>query len=108
MQPITQLLSAWRNGDSDALGRLTPLVYRDLRKIAAVRLRTESHAATIQPTALVHEAYIRLAGSRLPHLENRSHFYGIAGRVMSQIVIQDARARNANKRGAGAACVPFD
>jgi DNA-directed RNA polymerase specialized sigma24 family protein len=80
------LLEDWHEGDSSAFERLIPPVYGDLRRIAAVRMRSEPSCATLQPTALVHEAYMRLAGSRVPGWENRSHFFGIARHLMRQIL----------------------
>ena len=106
--PITELLMDWRAGDRTALEKLAPLIYNDLRKLAAGRLRSEAHCRTLQPTALVHEAYIQLAASRQPDWENRSHFFGIATRIMRQILIQRARARQAEKRGGGRDNLPLD
>ena len=106
--PITALLQDWSAGEESALERLTPLVYQDLRRLAARRLRSESECQTLQPTALVHEAYLRLCGARQPDWENRSHFFGIAARLMRQILIQRARARHAEKRGGGSDKVSLD
>jgi RNA polymerase sigma factor (TIGR02999 family) len=98
---ITELLLDWHSGDDEALGKLTPLIYDDLRRMAAQRFRRERHNHTMQPTVLVHEAYLQLARAQGVGWENRSHFFGIASRVMQQILIQSARARNAAKRGNG-------
>jgi RNA polymerase sigma factor (TIGR02999 family) len=95
---ITSLLSRVHRGDSDALNTLIPLVYEELKRLAASHLRREYSNATLQTTALVHEAFLRLSGSRLPECENRSHFYGIASRAMRQILIDMARSRHAVKR----------
>jgi RNA polymerase sigma factor (TIGR02999 family) len=95
---ITSLLSRVHKGDSEALNTLIPLVYEELKRLAASHLRRESANLTIQTTALVHEAFLRLAGSNLPQCENRSHFYGIASRAMRQILVDMARARRAAKR----------
>jgi RNA polymerase sigma factor (TIGR02999 family) len=99
--PITELLAGWHAGDGSALERLTPLVYDDLRRLAEKRLRRERAGNTLQPTALVHETYLQLAGAQRVGWEDRSHFFGIASRMMQQILIQRARARTAEKRGGG-------
>jgi RNA polymerase sigma factor (TIGR02999 family) len=95
------LLQAWREGDRSALDRLVPLVYSELRRMAGAYLRNERSAQTLEPTALVHEAYLRLVGTSDPDFTNRAHFLAIAARVMRQILVGRARARNANKRNAG-------
>jgi len=97
----TTLLQAWREGDRTALDRLVPLVYSELRRMAGAYLRNERSAQTLEPTALVHEAYLRLVGTSDPDFTNRAHFLAIAARVMRQILVGRARARNANKRNAG-------
>ena len=91
----------WQTGDESALDRLAPLVYGHLRRLAGSRLRRERPGQTLQPTALVHETYLQLSGARSIGWENRSHFFGIASRLMQQILIQRARARTAAKRGGG-------
>jgi RNA polymerase sigma factor (TIGR02999 family) len=98
---ITQLLVDWNNGRTGALEDLLPLVYAELRRLAAQRLRLERPDHTLQPTALVHEAYIRLVDQRRVHWQNRAHFYGVAAHVMRRILVDRARARKADKRGAG-------
>ena len=98
---ITQLLIEWNNGRSGALQDLLPLVYGELRRLAAQRLRRERPDHTLQPTALVHEAYIRLVDQRRVRWQNRAHFYGVAAQVMRRILVDRARARGADKRGAG-------
>jgi len=95
---VTGLLTRWAQGDQDALGQLTPLVYRELHQLAASYLRRERGGHTLQPTALVHEAYLRLAEQSNPNWENRSHFYGVAARIMRQILVDHARRRNSGKR----------
>jgi RNA polymerase sigma factor (TIGR02999 family) len=95
---VTILLNAFRQGDQSALERLTPLLYPELRRIAAARLRAERAGHTLQPTALVHEAYIRLAGHE-QSFESRSHFLAIAATVMRQILVDSARKFRAAKRG---------
>jgi RNA polymerase sigma factor (TIGR02999 family) len=100
-QPITLILQDLADGDKDALNRLVPLVYAELRKLADSHLRKERPGNTLQPTALVHEAYIRLVGQDQPDFRSRSHFLGIASHVMRQILIDHARSRKAGKRGGG-------
>jgi RNA polymerase sigma factor (TIGR02999 family) len=95
---VTRLLKEWANGSQSALDALIPLVYGELRRLAASYLRSDLPGHTLQPTALVHEAYLRLGG-RAPDCENRSQFYGIAAHLMRQILIDHARTRRAVKRG---------
>lgn len=95
---VTQLLSQWANGDQQALHELTPIVYKELRLLAASYLRKERQDHTLQPTALVNEAYLRLVGQRSPNWQNRAHFFGVAARLMRQILVDHARRRSANKR----------
>src|SRR5215510_12644203 len=96
---VTQLLIEWNNGRSGALEDLLPLVYSELRRLAAQRLRQERPDHTLQPTALVHEAYIRLVDQRRVRWQNRAHFYGVAAHIMRRILVDRARARKADKRG---------
>lgn len=96
---ITLLLTGWAEGNRHALDELTPLVYRELRQLAASYLRRERPGHTLQPTALVHEAYLRLVDQTSPNLQNRSHFYGVAARLMRQILVDHARRKQAAKRG---------
>jgi RNA polymerase sigma factor (TIGR02999 family) len=98
-QEITQLLKDWANGAQSALDELTPLVYAELRRLGQSYLRREAPGHTLQPTALVHEAFLRMMGGSAPHCENRSAFYGVAARVMRQILVDHARTRHAVKRG---------
>ena len=107
-QPITLLLQDLARGDKRALDRLIPLLYPELRSLARGYLRNERPGHTLQPTALVHEAYGRLVKQEQPDYRSRAHFMGVAAQVMRQILIDHARTRNAEKRGAGAAKVPFD
>src|SRR5437764_9415474 len=95
---ITQLLQEWADGSQGALEELTPLIYRELRQLADSYLRRESPAHTLQPTALGHEAYLRLIDQHSPDWENRSHFFGIAARIMRQILVDHARTHQAHKR----------
>jgi RNA polymerase sigma factor (TIGR02999 family) len=101
--PVTQLLVRWREGDREALEALMPLVYDELRRLAHHYLRQERSDHTLQSTALVHEAYLRLAGQNPPQWQNRAHFFGIAAHIMRQILVEYARGRSAAKRG-GSAC----
>ena len=95
---ITRLLQRVQAGDKDAFDSLIPLVYSELKKLAAAHLRKESKANCLQCTELLHEAFLRLAGGRHPAYESRSHFYGIASRLMRQILVDMARARATEKR----------
>jgi RNA polymerase sigma-70 factor, ECF subfamily len=95
---VTSLLAKWAKGNQQALNDLTPLVYRELRQLAAGYLRRERSSHTLQPTALVHEAYLRLVDQKNPSFESRSHFFGVAARLMRQILVDHARRKRANKR----------
>lgn len=95
---LTYLLARWADGDEQALEDLTPLVYKQLRMLAASHLRKERKTHTLQPTALVHEAYLRLVSQNNPRWEDRSHFYGVAARLMRQILVEHARRKQAIKR----------
>jgi RNA polymerase sigma factor (TIGR02999 family) len=95
---VTRLLRKWAEGRESALDALTPLVYAELRCLAESYLRREKTGHTLQPTALVHEAYLRLVDQSPPNWENRSHFYGVAARLMRQILVDHARCRRAGKR----------
>ncbi len=102
---ITKLLHEWSSGNAEALPPLLDLVYPELRKIAASRLRGERSDHTLQPTSLVHEAYLRLAHQPGKDWQNRTHFYAVAARVVRAVLVDHARARRRIKRGAGAASV---
>lgn len=95
---VTRLLAQWANGNQQALDQLTPLVYEELRRLASSYLRKERKSHTLQPTALVHEAYLRLVDQKSPDWQNRSHFFGVAARLMRQILVDHARQRQADKR----------
>jgi RNA polymerase sigma factor (TIGR02999 family) len=97
---ITELLQRVQAGDRQALDAVIPLVYDELKKLAAGHLRREGKPRTLDTTALVHEAFLRLARGRHPSYENRSHFFGIASRLMRQVLVDLARARHAEKRSA--------
>jgi RNA polymerase sigma factor (TIGR02999 family) len=106
--PVTLLLQAWKEGDADALSRLMPLIYGELKRIAAAHLARESACQTLQPTALVHEAYIRLAGASDPDFHSSAHFRCVAARIMRQVLVDRARARHAQKRDCGWRRVEFE
>ena len=99
--PITLMLREFAAGDKAALDRLMPLVYAELRRLADSHLRRERSDHTLQPTALVHEAYLRLIGQDQPDYRSRAHFLGVAAHVMRQILVDHARSRAAGKRGGG-------
>ena len=107
-EAVTRLLVEWKNGNSDARDLLTPIVYNELRRLAAGYLRNEREAATLQPTALVHEVYLRLVAQNLPDWESRSHFFGVAAHLMRQILVDHARRKHSAKRGSGAVKVPIE
>jgi RNA polymerase sigma factor (TIGR02999 family) len=98
---VTDLLARWQGGDPAAFERLIPLVYRELRQLADNYLRQERGSHTLQSTALVHEAYLRLAAEHSPQMQSRAHFLAIAARVMRHILVDYARRRGTNKRGSG-------
>ncbi len=95
-EPVTDLLVAWGDGDTAALDRLIPRVYRALRRIAAGHLRRERPGHTLDTTALVHEAYLRLVDQRRAHWRNRAQFFGVAARMMRRILVDHARRRKAS------------
>ena len=102
-EPITALLQQFAAGDKSALDRLVPLLYPELKKLARSYMRNEKIGHTLQPTALVHQAYTRLIRQDQPDFRNRAHFMGVAAHIMRQILIDHARTRDAEKRGGGAA-----
>lgn len=104
-QTITQLLMKWGSGDKAALDQLIPMVYAELRKLAASYLRRRSGPNTLQPTALVHEAYVRLADQSSISMEHRAQFFGLAAKVMRDILVDHARRRRATKRGGDQLCL---
>lgn len=99
-QPVTELLVQWKAGDREALERLVPLVYKELRDIARFHLQRERPGHTLQSAALVHEAFLRLIGQKPFDAENRAHFLAIASRLMRQVLVDYARSHAAAKRGA--------
>ena len=105
---ITQLLNEWSDGDERALDRLTPLVYEELRQQAARYLRRERPGHTMQTTALINEAYLRLIDAKEVRWQGRSHFFAIAANLMRRILVDHARQRNAAKRGGSPIHVTLD
>lgn len=105
---VTQLLLAWQSGSQAALDQLLPYVYDELRRLAAGYLRRERNNHTLQSTALVHEAYMKLVDQRQVHWQNRAHFFAIAAQVIRRILVDHARGVNAKKRGAGAYRLSLD
>jgi RNA polymerase sigma-70 factor, ECF subfamily len=105
---VTQLLVRWRDGDREALDALMPIVYSELRSMAHRYLQRERSDHTLQSTALVHEAYVRLVGQKLPEWQNRAHFFGVAARLMRQILVEYARGHQAAKRGGNACKVTLE
>ena len=99
---VSDLLLAWRNGDQQALAQLMPLVYDELRRLAAAYLRRERPGHTLQTTALVHEAYLRLVDQTRADWQNRAQFFGVAAQLMRRILVDHARTQHAAKRGSGA------
>jgi RNA polymerase sigma factor (TIGR02999 family) len=97
--PVTELLVRWRGGDREALDALMPLVYRELRRIAQHYLLAERTGHTLQSTALVNEAYVRMVEQNFPQWQNRAHFFAVAAQLMRQILVDYARSHRASKRG---------
>jgi RNA polymerase sigma factor (TIGR02999 family) len=105
---ITLILKRLSEGDSRAANELMPLVYGELRQLAAAKMGRESAAHTLQPTALVHEAWLRLGGDAQPDWQNRRHFFGAAAEAMRRILIEQARKRHAERRGGGVVPAQLD
>jgi RNA polymerase sigma factor (TIGR02999 family) len=105
---ITLILQEFAGGDKTALDRLMPLVYAELRRLAGHHLKNERTGHTLQPTALVHEAYARMIGNEHPDYQSRAQFMSVAARVMRQVLIDHARIRNAEKRGGGQPAGPLE
>jgi RNA polymerase sigma factor (TIGR02999 family) len=105
---ISQLLMRWSEGDNTALDELMPAVYAELRRLGRSTLRREGPESVLQPTALVHEAWIRLAGKEKLSLESRKQFYGLAAKIMRDILVDHARRRQASKRGGSQVEIPLD
>lgn len=105
---VTRLLQAWHEGDDAAASQLMPLVYDELRRLARSFLRQERTGHTLQPTALVHEAYLRLVDDTQIEWKGRAHFFSVAARSMRRILVDHARARKATKRGGAAEKIPLE
>src|SRR6478735_3438790 len=105
---VTQLLQQWSHGDDSALAELTPLVYEELRRLAHHYMKGERPDHTLQTTALVNEAYLRLADQTNQRWQNRAHFFAVAARAMRQILVNYARAQRSEKRGGGALKMELD
>ena len=107
-QEVTLLLEKWSHGDAGALQKLTPLVYDELRRLARQYMKQQPPHHTLQTTALVNEAYLRLAGQKSPSFTNRLHFLAVAAKAMRQVLVNHAKALQSAKRGAGAGKVQLD
>jgi RNA polymerase sigma-70 factor (ECF subfamily) len=107
-RPVTELLSAWRTGDSAALEQLIPIVYDELRRVAGRYMRGEQSGHTLQTTALVHEAYLRLANEQDRNWANRAHFFAVAAQIMRNLLVDRARSASRAKRGGGAARIVLE
>lgn len=105
---VTLLLSAWADGDEGALRELMPLVYHELRRIAQHHMSGQPPGHTLQPTALIHEAFVKLIGGGEKNFRNRTHFFAVASMAMRQVLVNHANARLARKRGGGAVNVSID
>lgn len=105
---VTRLLQRWQDGDRDALEAITPLVYRELRRIAASHLRRERSGHTLRPTELLHEAFLHLIQQQDQTWKNRAHFFGVAANLMRHILVDYARAKSSGKRGGGMQQVTLD
>ena len=108
MHDVTGLLLSWRQGDAEALDRLVPLVYDELRRVARRHLRREQPGHALQATALVHEVYLRLVDVDRLTLKNRTHFFAVAAKLMRQILVDHARRQRADKRGGGVTMLSLD
>ena len=107
-ETITELLVQWREGDRAALDRLIPLVYKELRRIASYNLRRRRPGDSLQTSALINEAYLRLVDHKNMRWQNRAHFFAVAAQAMRRILVDHARTQNAAKRNAGTIKVSFD
>ena len=107
-EEITQLLINWGQGDNTALDQLVPLVYPELRRLAKRQMRRESPEHTLQTSALINEAYLKLVDQQNVQWQNRAHFFAVAAQVMRHILVDHARSRNYAKRGGGATKLPLD
>lgn len=107
-EAVTQILLKCTDGDQNALEALFPIVYRELRRLAGGMMKSEKSNHTLQPTALVHEAYFRLVDQSRIEWKNRAQFFGVAAQMMRRVLVDHARARSAEKRGSGGAKIEFD
>src|ERR671917_1224401 len=105
---VTRILHDWSGGDREAPERLMPFVYDELRRLARIFLAKERNAHTLQPTALVHEAYLRLVDQNQVRWQNRAHFFGVAAQMMRRILVDHARPQQAEKRGGDAQKLSLD
>jgi RNA polymerase sigma factor (TIGR02999 family) len=105
---VTQLLHEWGHGNQTALEQLMPLVYAELHKMARRHMQQQNPGHTLQTTALIHEAYLRLAGDSVKDWKNRDHFFGVAAKAMRHVLVDHARAKHAAKRGGAVRAVPLD
>jgi RNA polymerase sigma-70 factor (ECF subfamily) len=105
---FTTLLEKWSRGDKSALQALTPVVYRELHKLAAANLARERYDHTLTPTALLHEAYLKLVDHKQDHWHGRTHFYAVASHIMREVLIEHARKHRAAKRGGGQSKIPLE
>ena len=106
--PVTQLLALWRGGDERAFAQLSTILYEELRRLAERHLRRERSDHTVQSTALVHEAFLRLVTQQSVDWQSRAHFFGLASKLMRRVLVDHARARLAHKRGGGANLLSLD
>ncbi|MBI1354632.1 MAG: sigma-70 family RNA polymerase sigma factor [Acidobacteria bacterium] len=106
-QEVTRLLEQWRNGDQNAVNELMPLLYQELRSLASRQMSAERVSHTLQATAVVNEAYLRLVGSDIP-FQDRKHFFSVAARTMRRVLVDHAKGKNRQKRGAGQAKVTLE
>lgn len=105
---VTQLLNQWNQGDREALNELMPLIYEELRKMARRYMRQQNPGHTLQTTALIHEAYLRMVKQKEKHFQNRAHFFGVAAQAMRHILVDYARSRHAAKRGGDARAISLE
>src|SRR5260370_15614993 len=105
---VTQLLEQCNHADREALDKLMPLIYQELRKMAKRYMSQQNPGHTLQTTALIHEAYLRMVKQKEKHFQNRAHFFGVAAQAMRQILVDYARARTTAKRGGGARPVSLE
>lgn len=105
---VSLLLEQWNSGDQEALDKLMPLIYEELRKMAKRYMRQQNPGHTLQTTALIHEAYLRMVKQKEKHFENRAHFFGIAAQAMRHILVDYARSRHTAKRGGDARTISLE